>query len=84
MNNADYMAMVRAAIAQQKPELAAKRDELSAEVGLDEIGLDSLATVEVLLSLSSRFDVDLETAFEGLSPPRTVGDLAHIASTFAK
>lgn len=84
MSDSDYLAIVRAAIAEQRPDLQASADGLSAGASLEDIGLDSLSTVNVLLALSSRFEVDLESAFEGLSPPRTLSDLADIAGSFAE
>ncbi|WP_165603973.1 hypothetical protein [Saliniramus fredricksonii] len=39
---------------------------LAREVGLDDIGLDSLAVVDLLFELAARYDADLETALEVL------------------
>ncbi len=76
--------LVRSMIEERQPDLAGKADTLPAATALADIGLDSLAVVELLFALAADFDVDLETAFEGLDPPRTLGDLANITHSFAK
>ena len=80
MSDAASLDTIRGLIAERRPDLADKVTSLAREVGLDDIGLDSLAVVDLLFELAARYDADLETALEGLDPPRTLGDLAAIAS----
>lgn len=83
MTDNRYLDLVRNALIERRPELA-EGAEIAAQTSFDDIGLDSLSVVEILISLAMEFDVDLETALEGLEPPRTVGDLAAIAADLAK
>lgn len=82
MSDAASLDIVRGLIAERRPDLAEAARGLSSEMMLDDIGLDSLAVVDLLFELAAQCDADLETALEGLDPPRTLGDLAAIARSF--
>ncbi len=77
MSEDGHLQTVQAMIGERRPDLAGARAP-SPDAILSEIGLDSLTVVEILIALSTELQIDLETAFEGLEPPRTVGDLASI------
>ncbi|MCM2442308.1 acyl carrier protein [Agrobacterium vitis] len=50
--------------------------------GLHEFGIDSLATVSLLVSLAEKTHVDLEDFLDDLETPRSVGELVSLAKTF--
>ena len=88
------MTMVSADIhAQVRAELAAKTGvpvvELTDEASLSDIGLDSLALIEVLMSIREQLLADRGLSIDDAEDPdvlpwlETVGELVGFAATFA-
>lgn len=61
---------------------AGDADALSLERPLYELGLDSLATVNLMVSLAEAAGVDLEDFVDDVDTPRTIGDLCALAARF--
>lgn len=57
-------------------------EALTPQTLLHEVGLDSLATVNLMVALAEAAEVDLEDHLDDLAPPRTIGDLCAIAVRF--
>lgn len=55
---------------------------LTPETAFFELGLDSLATVNLMVTLADEADVDLEDFADDLDTPATVGALCQIAAVF--
>ena len=63
-------------------ELSFQTQELTTETLLTEIGIDSLSMVELIFNFAEKYKVDIELLLEGQDPPRTVGDLNNIVTSF--
>ena len=48
---------------------------------LYELGIDSLATVNLLVDMAERTEVELDDFIDDIDPPKTVGDLCQVAAT---
>jgi acyl carrier protein len=48
---------------------------------LYELGIDSLATVNLLVEMAQHAQVDLDDFIDDIDPPKTVGDLCQVAAT---
>ncbi|WP_217564595.1 acyl carrier protein [Vibrio cholerae] len=57
-------------------------DEIKLEQPLYELGVDSLATVNLLVELSLRADVDLEDFVDDMETPKSVADLCAVMAMF--
>jgi acyl carrier protein len=55
---------------------------LTPQTLLHEVGLDSLATVNLMVALAEAAEVDLEDYLDDFAPPRTIADLCAIAVRF--
>jgi acyl carrier protein len=51
------------------------------ETFLYELGIDSLATVNVLVEITNTAQVDLDDFIDDIDPPKTINDLCQIVST---
>lgn len=49
---------------------------------LASLGIDSLATINLLVTIAEHLDADLAAYVDTLEAPRTLGDLRHLAMTF--
>ncbi len=81
MNDSQYMDDIKNAISNAITDFN-EADSLHAEKPLYEIGLDSLATVGLLVELSVLADVDLDDFVDDMEPPQTVGDLCSVMALF--
>jgi len=48
---------------------------------LYELGIDSLATVNLLVEMAERAEIELDDFIDDIDPPKTVGDLCQVAAT---
>ncbi|MCT4554262.1 MAG: phosphopantetheine-binding protein [Pelagimonas sp.] len=51
---------------------------------LADLGIDSLMVVDLIMLFADRFDADLETALEGVTPPRSIDNFVSLLSSFQK
>lgn len=66
----DLMEFIRDAVPGAAPDaLPADGDALSV------LGMDSIATLKVLMDVAERYDLDLETVADTFEAPHTIGDL---------
>ena len=79
----NFSQIVHEAINAKLLESSFKVNALMTSTVLNEIGIDSLSTVDLILSFAERYQTDIEIALEGHDPPRTVGDLVKIVTRFA-
>lgn len=80
--SANYLAEVRTLIAKLTDNLV-DSNAVMPETSLLTLGVDSLTTVNLMVSLAESADVDLEDYFDDIETPVTVGDLCQIAGLFA-
>ena len=83
MQNEKFLQDIDKEIRVRHPELTEANVEISCDSSFDVIGLDSLTVVDLLILYSEKYDVDIETALEGIDPPKTVGNLVEIVAKFA-
>jgi acyl carrier protein len=81
-HSAKYLAEVRTLIAKLTDNFV-DPDCVMPETSLVALGVDSLATVSLMVNLAETADVDLEDYFDEIATPVTVGDLCQIAGLFA-
>ncbi|MCW8176467.1 acyl carrier protein [Verminephrobacter aporrectodeae] len=80
--SANYLAEVRTLIAKLTDNFV-DSSTVMPETSLSALGVDSLTTVNLMVSLAETADVDLEDYFDEIETPATVGDLCRIAGLFA-
>lgn len=76
-----HIARVQRLIIEVIPTLADSA-AVKPETALNELGIDSLATVNLMVGLAEASGVDLEDHFDNISIPHTIGDLCDIAALF--
>lgn len=82
-DSAKYLAEVRTLIAKLTDGFV-DPNCVTPETSLSALGVDSLATVSLMVSLAETSHVDLEDYFDDIETPTTVGNLCQIASLFAE
>ncbi|GAD90003.1 hypothetical protein VHA01S_031_00160 [Vibrio halioticoli NBRC 102217] len=81
MDEEKYFGVVQEVIRELVTTLT-DTDEIKLEQPLYELGVDSLATVNLLVELSLRADVDLEDFVDDMETPKNVADLCAVMAMF--
>ena len=51
---------------------------------LADIGIDSMTVVDLIMAFAERYNADLETALDGVEPPRTIAQFLTLIAGFQK
>lgn len=71
-------------------EIQTRRPEINSallrdhDAVLADIGIDSMTVVDLIMAFAERYNADLETALEGVEPPRTVANFLTLIAGFQK
>lgn len=79
----DHLARVRSLVAGIVTTIG-DPGVLAPEKPLYELGIDSLATVNLIVVLAEEAGIDLEEYIDDIDTPRTIGDLCAVAAMFER
>jgi acyl carrier protein len=79
MNDAEIIALIKEALADVAPNRAGEFDDIAADTTIESLGLDSIATMEMVGFVEERVDATFPD--EELTEVSKIGDLANLIRT---